>query len=58
MGRRVHRDAQTWWAIVQRRMESGLSQVAFCATEGLSVNSPSAVNSVIWVSSVMRPRPP
>ena len=39
MGRRVQRDAQTWWAIIQRQMESGLSQVAFCAAEGLSVSS-------------------
>ena len=39
MGRWVQRDAQTWWAIVQRQMESGLSQVAFCAAEGLSVSS-------------------
>jgi hypothetical protein len=31
MGRWVQRDAQTWWAIIQRQMESGLSQVAFCA---------------------------
>lgn len=37
--RRVRRGAQTWWAIVQRQMESGLSQVAFCAAEGLSVTS-------------------
>ena len=36
---RVQRDAQTWWAIVQQQMESGLSQVAFCAAEGLSVSS-------------------
>jgi len=36
---RVRRDAKTWWAIVQRQMESGLSQVAFCAAEGLSVTS-------------------
>jgi hypothetical protein len=39
MGRWVQRDAQTWWAIVQRQMESGLSQVPFCAAEGLSVGS-------------------
>ena len=39
MGRWVQRDAQTWWAIIQRQMESGLSQVAFCAAEGLSVSS-------------------
>jgi putative transposase len=39
MGRWVQRDAQTWWAIVQRQRESGLSQVAFCAAEGLSVSS-------------------
>lgn len=39
MGRRVQRDAQAWWAIIQRQMESGLSQVAFCAAEGLSVSS-------------------
>ena len=39
MGQRVQRDAQTWWAIIQRQMESGLSQVAFCAAEGLSVSS-------------------
>jgi hypothetical protein len=39
MGRWVQRDAQAWWAIVQRQMESGLSQVAFCAAEGLSVTS-------------------
>lgn len=39
MGRWVQRGAQTWWAIVQRQMESGLSQVAFCAAEGLSVSS-------------------
>ena len=39
MVRWVQRDAQTWWAIVQRQMESGLSQVAFCAAEGLSVSS-------------------
>jgi len=39
MGRWVQRDAQTWWAIVQRQMEGGLSQVAFCAAEGLSVSS-------------------
>ena len=39
MGRRVQRDAQTWWAIIQRQMESDLSQVAFCAAEGLSVSS-------------------
>ena len=39
MGRWVQRDAQAWWAIVQRQMESGLSQVAFCAAEELSVSS-------------------
>ena len=39
MVRWVQRDAQTWWAIVQRQMEGGLSQVAFCAAEGLSVSS-------------------
>ena len=39
MGQWVQRDAQTWWTIVQRQMESGLSQVAFCAAEGLSVSS-------------------
>ena len=39
MGRWVQRDAQAWWAILQRQMESGLSQVAFCAAEGLSVSS-------------------
>ena len=39
MGRWVQRDAQTWWAIVQRQVESGLSQVAFCAAEGLSIRS-------------------
>ena len=39
MVRWVQRDAQTWWAIVQRQIESGLSQVAFCAAEGLSVSS-------------------
>jgi transposase-like protein len=39
MGRWVQRDAQTWWTIVQRQMESGRSQVAFCAAEGLSVSS-------------------
>jgi len=39
MGQRVRHDAQAWWAIIQRQMESGLSQVAFCAAEGLSVSS-------------------
>lgn len=39
MGRWVQRGAQAWWAIVQRQMESGLSQVVFCAAEGLSVSS-------------------
>jgi putative transposase len=39
MGRWMQRDAQTWWAIVQRQRESGLSQAAFCAAEGLSVSS-------------------
>ena len=39
MGRWVQRDAQAWWAILQRQMESGLSQVAFCAAEGLSDSS-------------------
>lgn len=39
MGRVVQRDAAAWWAIVQRQLESGLSQVAFCAAEGLSVSS-------------------
>lgn len=39
MGQRVQRDAQAWWAIIQRQMESGLSQMAFCAAEGLSVSS-------------------
>ncbi|MFN3925685.1 MAG: IS66 family insertion sequence element accessory protein TnpA [Pseudarthrobacter sp.] len=39
MGRGVQRSAQTWWAILQRQRESGLSQAAFCAAEGLSVKS-------------------
>jgi hypothetical protein len=40
MGRvRTWRDPETWWAIVQRQAESGLSQVAFCAAEGLGVGS-------------------
>lgn len=39
MEQRVQRDAQARWAIVQRQMESGLSQVAFCSAEGLSLSS-------------------
>jgi transposase-like protein len=40
MGRvRTRRDAEAWREIVQRQAESGLSQAAFCAAEGLVVGS-------------------